>query len=41
MKYDVRQLPLISNEEIAQGIFDMRLDIMFKQRLDILCRVER
>ena len=26
MKYDVRQLPLISNEEIAQGIFDMRLE---------------
>ncbi len=25
MKYDVRQLPLLSNEEIAQGIFDMRL----------------
>ena len=25
MKYDVRQLPLISNREIAQGIFDMRL----------------
>ena len=25
MKYDVRQLPLISNEEIARGIFDMRL----------------
>ena len=25
MKYDVRQLPLISNEEIAEGIFDMRL----------------
>ena len=25
MKYDVRQLPLISNTEIAQGIFDMRL----------------
>lgn len=26
MKYDVRQLPLLSNEEIAQGIFDMRLE---------------
>ena len=25
MKYDVRQLPLLSNTEIAQGIFDMRL----------------
>lgn len=25
MKYDVRQLPLLSNKEIAQGIFDMRL----------------
>lgn len=25
MKYDVRQLPLLSNEEIAEGIFDMRL----------------
>ncbi len=25
MKYDVRQLPLLSNEEIAHGIFDMRL----------------
>ena len=25
MKYDVRQLPLLSNREIAQGIFDMRL----------------
>ena len=27
MKYDVRQLPLISNREIANGIFDMRLSI--------------
>ena len=26
MKYDVRQLPLLSNEEIAPGIFDMRLE---------------
>lgn len=26
MKYDVRELPLLSNEEIAQGIFDMRLE---------------
>ena len=25
MKYDVRQLPLLSNEKIAEGIFDMRL----------------
>ena len=25
MKYDVRVLPLLSNEEIAEGIFDMRL----------------
>ena len=25
MKYDVRQLPLLSNAEIAAGIFDMRL----------------
>ena len=27
MKYDVRQLPLISNREIADGIFDMRLSL--------------
>ena len=26
MKYDVRQLKLLSNEEIADGIFDMRLE---------------
>ena len=26
MKYDVRQLPLLSNKEIAQGIYDMRLE---------------
>ncbi len=26
MKYDVRVLPLLSNEEIADGIFDMRLE---------------
>ena len=25
MKYDVRQLELLSNEQIADGIFDMRL----------------
>ena len=25
MKYDVRQLPLISNDQIADGIYDMRL----------------
>lgn len=25
MKYDVRQFELLSNEEIANGIFDMRL----------------
>lgn len=36
MKYDVRQLPLISNEEIAQGIFDMRLE--YEQAdLPVLC----
>ena len=36
MKYDVRQLPLISNEEIADGIFDMRLE--YKQDdLPVLC----
>lgn len=28
MKYDVRQLPLISNEETADGIFDMRLEYL-------------
>lgn len=27
MKYDVRQLPLLSNEQIAQGIYDMRLSL--------------
>ena len=26
MKYDIRQLRLLSNEQIADGIFDMRLD---------------
>lgn len=26
MNYDVRQLPLLSNNEIAKGIFDMRLE---------------
>ena len=26
MKYDIRKLRLLSNEEIAQGIFDMRLE---------------
>lgn len=26
MKYDVRQLPLISNEQIADGIYDMKLE---------------
>ena len=36
MKYDVRQLPLISNTEIADGIFDMRLE--YKQDdLPVLC----
>ena len=36
MKYDVRQLPLISNAEIADGIFDMRLE--YKQDdLPVLC----
>lgn len=28
MKYDVRQLELLSNQEIADGIFDMRLKYM-------------
>ena len=26
MKYDIRQLKLLSNDQIADGIFDMRLD---------------
>ena len=26
MKYDVRQLTLISNDKIADGIYDMRLE---------------
>ena len=36
MKYDVRQLPLISNREIAQGIFDMRL-AYHQADLPVLC----
>ena len=36
MKYDVRQLPLISNEEIAQGIFDMRLEYR-QDDLPVMC----
>ena len=36
MKYDVRQLELLSNQEIADGIFDMRLE--YKQDdLPVMC----
>ena len=42
MKYDVKAFELLSNEEIADGIFDMRVknDELFINKIDqkILCQ---